>query len=286
MIRAFSWLTCFLLVFSFWTDAFASGPAETFLIADDVLVPEGGTARIEAFLRVEKFSLWKRPAGGEVIRFRSIPPGGDGRALTGGDGRARWVVAALPVGIHRYEAISDPSPRVKSAASRVTVAVWPADSPLLFVDLNVILPDEEDRLPGRLSNRIDDWVPPRGAVQVLRVLSRRYRIVYMTDRSPDAMEGIRNTMKRYEFPTSPILRLEVGAGPRSLEKSIHRWISAVRDAGWTNLVAGVGATLDDAMAFGGGGLRVVVLSDRVEKEDLPAGARKVASWEAVARELR
>lgn len=285
MIQASRWIAFVIVLLVTESAAAGAGPTPASLYADDLLVPMGSEARVDVWLTETIFSLWERPVGGGIVRFTSIGHA-PGRAMTGGDGRARWVVPDLPEGIHFYRAESLGQDHLKGANCHVTVAVWPIDSPILFVDLNTILPRDSERGLGPLVHRTADWAPPRGSVQSLRTLSRRFRIVYLAARRAAEIEDLRGSMQRYGYPAGPILRLEMGIGPGSLEEGISGRLKEIREAGWSRLVAGVGGTLDDALAFTHHGIKVVILSEEVEKEDLPAGARKSPSWESLATALK
>jgi hypothetical protein len=283
MIFVLPWIVTISLLLGTSTDAWATRAARSELLAEDLLVPSREPARIDVLLRTTLFSLWERSIGGELIRFSSRS-GVVGRAMTGGDGRARITVSDLTEGIHSYEAETVPSSRVGAARCRVTVAVWPINSPLVLINLNTILPDGGEST-GLFSRMPEDWVPPRGALQGLKFLAKRYRIVFLTSRPVGELEGIRARMKRYHLPPGPILHLGTGFGLRSIEEAVDRKLTMIEKSGWTNLIGGVGGSLDDALAFTHHGMKAVILSDPIEKEDLPAGARKVTSWDAVPKEL-
>lgn len=279
-----AWTISLLVIFLPAAEARAFDPGRPTLSGEDVLAPGGRAAKSDVLLTGSVLSLWNRPIGGEIVRFL-LDGKMVGRAMTGGDGHARWTLPRLAEGVYLLEAVSVKSARVEEASCLVVVAVWPPESPLLLVNLNTILP-AENRTVDSLRQGNEEWVPPRGAVQALSALARRFRIVYLATRPATEIERIRSRMKRYQFPAGPIIGIRGGRGSRALEEALDGRIADLKSDGWTNVAAGIGGTLDDALAFSNQGVKAVILSDRVEKEDLPAGAHKAGSWDTMLKEFR
>ncbi|MFP4052266.1 MAG: hypothetical protein ACLFV7_00195 [Phycisphaerae bacterium] len=248
---------------------------------------------VNIYARVEEGDmLQSRP--GAVVRFYTP----DGRfykaAATNEEGIAR--VSYTPESAGDHELVVDVSPmgleEPPPQPRRVTVFVRPPGTPILLVDM-----DKTVVASGFQTVLISDPEPMERSGQVLRRAEGQWQVVYLTHRPDYFSTKSRQWLRRHDYPSGPLLLSTIdeflqGSGAFKTQK-IRRLQETL-----TNIQAGIGDKVSDAMAYHDTGLKSVLVLPMppTEKsvayrqlaaslEKLPEEVNVVADWSQVERVL-
>ncbi|MBI3596990.1 MAG: hypothetical protein HY203_07560 [Nitrospirae bacterium] len=268
-----------LLLFS--VDA-VSARSSASIIAFDQITQPNQPVRLAVRLVTGWLSLVHRPISGERIEFmlkdRSL-----GQTLSGGDGMAVKSFAPSTPGLYVVTVRLVESPRYEADAAELYIACRKASVPILLVALSSV------RTPGQPPpisfnpTPSSDTMPE--AVKVLSGLSKRYQLLYLETGDEALIPETKDWLIHQGFPPAP---LYVWPLPNEAERRTERFLERlqeIRDAGWTNISAGITRSTEDAEALSSLKIKAVVMAEEDDNEPL-TGAKKVTSWKAIPSVLK
>jgi hypothetical protein len=252
------------------------------IIAFDQITQPNQLVRLTVRLVTGGLSLVHRPISGERIEFmlknRSL-----GQTLSGGDGLA--VVSFVPptAGLYVVTIRIVENPRYEADAAELYVACRKASVPILFVALSSVrTPSEPPSIPFNptaSSNAMPE------AVKVLSGLSKRYQLLYFETGDEALIPETKDWLIHQGFPPAP---LYVWSMPNEAERRTERFVERlqeIREAGWTNISAGITRSTEDAEALSSLKIKAVVMAE--EDENVPLeGSKKITNWKSVPSVLK
>jgi hypothetical protein len=209
------------------------------------------------------------------VPVRLLAPGGAVHTATSaGDGMAVARVA-VPERPGDYEIRVEIADASEYLAEPVTLllAVRRAEEPFLVVDL-------DGTVTGASYTEVmkGDPEPFPGAAAVLRRISGKVSILYLTHRDDALLARSREWLRRHDFPRAPVLCSDLRLSTLSGEKYKGRRLHRLRRrfiGPWT----GIGDRDEDARAYHANDVRPFVIEPAGEWPDgLPEETGKVRSW--------
>lgn len=256
------------------------------LIVQDALTTPGEPVRLSA--RLEEGDLLQGRAGW-VIRFdregglfKATSTEADGSATVlytpDAPGQTRFVASVSPMGLKN----SPPEPR------SFTVYARPPDTPIVLCDLDktVVATGFETVLMGNPK-------PMKDSAKVLHGIAENHQVVYLTHRPDYFSRKSQAWLWENDFPRGPVLLASVsgflsGSGAYKT-KAIRRMQEE-----FTNIQAGVGDKVSDALAYHETGLRSFLIVQPPEGDQpkpyrelaeqlsaLPEAVEVVTNWQQV-----
>jgi len=266
----------------FLTASQVSARSSASIIAFDRITQPNQPVRLAVRLVTGGLSLVRRPISGERIEFilknRSL-----GQTLSGGDGMAVKNFVPSAPGLYVVTVRLVQSTRYEADSAELYVASRKASVPILFVALSSVrTPGEPPSIPFN-STSSSDAMPE--AVKVLSGFSKRYQLLFYETGDEGLIPETKDWLIRQDLPRAP---LYVWAMPSEAEGRTERFVERlqeIRDAGWTNLSAGITRSSEEAEALSNLKIRAVVMAD--EDDDMPIeGAKKVTDWKSVPSVLK
>ena len=252
------------------------------IIAFDQITQPNQPVRLAVRLVTGGLSLVHRPISGERIEFmlkdRSL-----GQTLSGGDGMAVLSFAPPKPGLYVVTVRLVESPRYETDTADLYVACRKASIPILFVALpSVRTLSEPPSIPFNPTPSTDAMPE---AVKVLSGLSKRYQLLYFEAGDEALIPETKDWFIRQSFPPAP---LYVWSMPNEAERRTERLVERlqeIRDAGWTNLSAGITRSTEEAEALSSLKIRAVVMAE--DDDNVPLeGSKKVTDWQSVPSVLK
>lgn len=254
----------------------ACSPREVKLQAYDTLAKPGHEVRLQAKLE-RRGVLGVNPDlhGFELSFF--VGDKEVGRARTGKEGVAEiaWKPPEGP-GQHEFRVKLAASEDYAGAEAKGRVFLREASRPTLVVDLDgTICASPQSDVAMLPPERI---AVVEGSPAVLTRLAKRYDLIYLTARDDALLGASRDWLDRNAFPPGPLLVRDLTLFTLSAEQYKEDRLKAL--AKEFRLTAGVGDRAEDAEAYMAAGLLAILVGDET---DVPRGARKLVTWDEVAR---
>jgi len=259
---------------------YAADSRKANVILYDQIVRPGEKTYIVAKLRKGIFSA--RPEiSGERIEFlrrlgrTKIPLG---IALTGEDGTAVKEISPLGIGIHSFIARPSETKRYTAEESEGIIACWDPKRPIIVVDMDgAVFETPKIELPFLKIDK--DSKPIPDAPQVLRRLSKRYNIIFLTARGELLLNKTRLWLKEHKFPIAPVFTFRPGEDPTMIGEYKDEKIKEWKKEGW-DLRIGIGNKAHDAEAYLENRMKAIIIED---EEELPEKAITVKGWKEIER---
>jgi len=242
------------------------------LIPDDQIARPGEEAWLRVRLVRSPIPFITRPVSGERVEFyqgKTLL----GVGLTGGDGIATVRFVARSPGLYPIKARLDASSSYAAEQGDLVLAAWPPDRSFLLIEVNSLedVPETELPLPPFL---IENPAPRPGATDVVKRLSARYPIVYLT--TEDRFLQRHTWLSHHRFPPGPLLSWDGSAN------LIRKWEKEGRHP-----KAGITRSNASALIFHENGIRSILLvSPKEKKSEGEKGVLRPSDWEGVERLLR
>ncbi len=202
-----------------------------------------------------------------------------GEAITNSDGMAAIAKEGFSEGTH---VVHSKSTGTYAAAAVSRVFVVKPEQPLLVCDIDHTIADVSALK--FLTSKTKDIPALPGSVEILKELSKKYLIVYLTQRDDTYLNVTIQWLKLKGFPNGPVFFSD---SSKKLFLASAKKFKTAQLAGWKeagfNLHVGVGDRDEDAKAYLANGMKAFILTD--EPEDLPAEAKAVGSWSEIADAL-
>lgn len=252
------------------------------LIAYDQLARPGEKVYLMAKLRKGIFSV-KPEISGERIEFfqrlnntkKSL-----GIALSGEDGTAVKEIPPLNIGFHSFTARLSDTVRYTSEESEGIIACWNPKRPIIVVDIDGTV-SETERTELLLFKTDRDSKPIPDSPQVLKRLSKKYNIIFLTHREEMLLNKTRLWLREHRFPTAPVFSFKLGEDPLMPEEYKAEKIKNWKKEGW-NIMIGIGNTSHDAEAYLENGMKAIIIED---EEELSEGAISVKGWKEIEKTI-
>jgi hypothetical protein len=252
------------------------------IIAFDQITHPNQPVRLAIRLVTGGLSLVHRPISGERIEFilkdRSL-----GQTLSGGDGVAVKSFVPPTSGLYVVTVRLIESPRYEADSAELYVACRKSSVPILFVALSSLrTPVKPPSIPFNPTPS-SDAMPE--AVKVLSGLSKRFQLLYFETGDEALISETKDWLIRQSFPSAPLFVWSMPNGAdRRTEEFVER-LQEIRDAGWTNLSAGITRSTEDAEALSRLKIKAVVMTEEDENVSLE-GSMKVMDWKSVPSVLK
>ncbi|MEK6693089.1 MAG: hypothetical protein AABY44_06650 [Nitrospirota bacterium] len=201
-----------------------------------------------------------------------------GITLTGIDGTAVKEIPPLKNGFHSFSARLADNKRYSAEESYGLVACWDHKKPIIIVDIDGTISDTDNS--ELLFKKTDkDSKPLKNAPDVLRRLSKKYNIIFLTHRNELLLNKTRLWLKEHKFPPAPVFTLRLGEDPLMPGEYKDEKLKEWKKEGW-NMKIGIGNRPHDAEAYLDNGLKAIILDD---DDDLPDKAIKVKDWKEIEK---
>ena len=236
------------------------------LTAEDLLALPGSRLRLKARLERYIIRFVDPPRRGEMIEFFE---GANrlGSAVTDAQGFASIEIDAGPVGRRRFRVAT------RRAEEALVVDVLPPDVPVLVLDLDHTVADIGTMRFAFAPNQ--NVKPLADALDVVRRLEGKFRIVYLTARDHSFLAKTRDWLRMQGLSDGPVfLRRRRFWSQPAPEHKKERLAELKRTH---RLVAGVGDLPGDARAYLATGLAAYLIDPRGALPDIE-GAIRVRSW--------
>ncbi|HET6465550.1 MAG TPA: hypothetical protein VFH55_08095 [Nitrospiria bacterium] len=259
-----------------------SAQSSASIIAFDQITHPNQPVRLAVRLVTGGLSLAHRPISGERIEFmlkdRSL-----GQTLSGGDGMAVKSFVPPTPGLYVVTVRLVENPRYEADAAELYVASRKASTPILFVALSSVrTPSEPPSIPFNPTS-LSDAMPE--AVKVLSGLSKRYQLLYFETGQGALIPETKDWLIHQDFPPAP---LYVWPMPNEAERRTEQFVEQlqeIRDAGWTNILAGITRSTEEAEALSSMKIKAIVMAEEDDNETLK-GSMKVTDWKSIPSVLK
>ena len=260
----------------------AGDRARVSIVVEDALGRSAHPVRIAA--RVwEVGLLGVRGVGGE--RLSLLVNGTEvASSLTGGDGRAYFEFEPRRLGLFPMTVVLKDSPRVQDAEGTGILAVWERRRPVLLVEQAVLLADSPAglrQLAAPSGRQFGD--PSAGAADALTLVGKFYfNLVYLIPaqvNGTDMAVDFHKWLDANGFPPGVVVSVS------STAPELEAFVGTLKEDGWENVKAGVGASPAFAQALVAQRLKVAIKTDR-PREDFPRRAKVVNDWLGVRKQLQ
>lgn len=210
-----------------------------------------------------------------------------GVTLTGIDGTAVKEIPPLKNGFHSFSARLAPAPsgagqadtkRYSADESYGLVACWDPKRPLIIVDIDGTV-SKTDKSELLFHKKDTNSKPLPDAPDVLRRLSKKYNIIFLTHRNELLLNKTRQWLKEHKFPPAPVFTLRLGEDPLMPGEYKDEKLKEWKKEGW-NMKIGIGNRPHDAEAYLDNGLKAIILDD---DDDIPDKAIKVKNWKEIEK---
>jgi hypothetical protein len=269
-----------------WSDEIINIEKEdSFIVPLDMLAPEGEQVALEARLEyIDGLSGIR----GETLEFVYE---GDvaGRAPTNSEGVARIEFKPPKAGDYEFTVRLAKDSDRKAVSAPLTLCVRRREQEFIITDVDHTISDA-----GSLEfvrTKLKDIKPVKDSAKILRKLSKRYTIIYLTGREDIFRRKTKIWLEEKDFPVGPVFFWNVQEGEWSHEKyKTHLIAKLKRD--WPNIRAGFGDLPGDAYAYMTNGLRIYIVrpekkDEEAERAEFPGGVTFIESWkdEGMQKEL-
>jgi hypothetical protein len=254
---------------------------DPWLTAFDALTRPGATVPIRA--KLEHAGPWGVHLHMRGYSIRFVSPGlVNQESRTAEESTATVQVKPPPGSLPLYRITATFAGSAHHAAARAVsrLFVWPKNSLILITDVDHTISDLSEL---KVPFTADDRIPPLpGAVQALRELAIKYRIIYLTARDEVLYEKTRAWLTTQGFPEGPVFCRDFHLGDTQ-EAFKQRFIFELKKH-YPNVAVGVGDQSSDAHAYLNNGLRTFLIEPK-QSGAAPKGAVVVRSWQEVCRQL-
>lgn len=290
-----AWLVCTgiflatLALFVWWVWPASAPPAVLLAVYDQIAIP-GETTTLLAQLEPLDPEGQQHRLTGYRLAFEAVGRGALGTTTTAADGSGRLSLAVPTEGditeiLARYP--GNPKLRQRGAEGRGRLYVWPADSALLLIDADELLPSlEQPQTFWRLNNL--DIRPRSAACAVLQGLVRTQRIVYLSGTAQLASRH--NKLRAWlhsvgvsgpnGLPDGPVLSA-AGLGSGGPGREFCSRVVEVLRPRFPGKLSVVTANPEHARAFQERNIAVFFLGTA----EAPVDVSMVPDWSALARHL-
>ncbi len=250
------------------------------LTVEDMLCRPGQKARLVGKLELRGVAVFNKGLDDRKLQFyvKDQFVGADG---TNDEGYASVRYRSPDVGIDPLKVSyrGRDGVRLDTTAS---VFTWRKEDSILIVDIDdTICRTYKWSL---LSSGEDPSPPMAGAVEVLRELSKEFRIVYLTARPREIVPKTRRWLERNGFPTGPVLTWDVDKYPWSQGDYKKERIDQIQDD-FDNVRIGIGNTDKDHQAYRKRKMFTILLDPGQRARYIKRGV-KVPDWQAVKELFR
>jgi len=256
-------------------DRFATEDGKNFrLTVYDAVVAPGGTAALSAKLEKVLLVLVNPDVKGRSVSFR-LDGKPVGEAVTAGEGVATVTVPAPSPGPHLIEA------SLGNGRASGILLVAPPNARAFVTDIDHTISDfPEPKVPFA---SIETMPALPDAPEVLRGLSKRYVIVYLTARDDAILQKTKAWLRLRDFPWGPVLGRDLkvwdlfskGQGAPAHKR---RTLEALRRI-LPDIRFGAGDLAGDVDAYLSNGVRPFLIAPAGTK--IPEGAALVSGWRAI-----
>jgi len=270
-------IAIFIAGLTFLTGCMSS---HTLISCEDVVTLPNKVVVLRAKLEEQDYHL--DDIKNQPVKFQSISSPECKRAIdksvhkvnTNDDGWAQIRAKIFCEGLYRFRVSYDGNKRFRPSEDELIVLAVNKDKPVIAVDIDGTLTKKGWRPWRREPMPYDGYVS-----NVLRRLSEKYAIVYLSGRLLPMHGFTRRWLSKNGFPQGPILMWWISS-PRWL--TVRRYktdiLVSLKRAG-VRLVWGIGNTEDDMKSYRRAGLKAIILGKDV------SGARRADSWSDVGKIL-
>lgn len=174
---------------------------------------------------------------------------------------------------------------MSDAEGTSVLASWERRKPILLVDLAAVMQRKVTpksplpSLPVTLGmTELGD--PDANASQELEKLGKfYYNLMYLFRSDGGDVEQMQSWLRTHHFPQgfSQVIK--------SSRQALQQFITQLKEAGWENVSAGIGRTVEFAEVLVEHRLQTVIVGEVDKDEDLPRRAKLVKSWKKVRTHL-
>jgi hypothetical protein len=254
-------------------------PDRARLQAFDVLARPGEKVTLRAKLEREGILGIDPNLHGVTLVFR-LAGKELGRARTADEGIAS-LAFTVPEGGRadlRVEVSLAEGSEYAAASSTLLIAVRDGKRPILVTDIDNTIANVSTL--GFLGKSPEEIPELPGAAAALGRLAERFDVVYLTARDEHFVEATRRWLALRKFPAGPVFFRDLSLATLSARKYKTEALAALKKA-WPTMKVGVGDRTEDAQAYLANELDAILIGD----DDLPEGAKRVASWAEIEKML-
>lgn len=193
---------------------------------------------------------------------------------TDAEGMARTSFVATQTGVQCIDAV------VEQQKVAIRVFVVPPQQKILVTDIDEVISSlPEAQIPFKANH--ENPPLPRSA-EVLRELSSRYLVIYLTARDDSLANKTSEWLRSHGFPSGPLMvwdwRIKnvFGASRKKQGEYKTQLLKDLRRK-WPFVVAGIGNRAHDAEAYLSAGMKAIIIQRR-EKDRYPAATHFVDQW--------
>ncbi len=201
-----------------------------------------------------------------------------GVTLTGIDGTAVKEIPPLKTGFHSFSARLADKNRYDADESYGLIACWDPKRPIIVVDIDGTV-SKTDKSELLFHKKDTNSKPFPDAPDVLRRLSKKYNIIFLTHRNELLLNKTRQWLKEHKFPPAPVFTLILGEDPimagEYKDEKLREW----KKEGW-DLRIGIGDKGHDAEAYLQNKMKAIMIGD---EDDLPDGTIRVKGWKEIEK---
>lgn len=261
--------------------------ADSVLIPVDRLSPEGSSAALEAKLKEEE---GLSAIAGETLEF-VLDEKVVGQARTGPEGVAGIEFTPPGTGDYVFSVrLASDSKRVALPAP-LTLCVRKKEQEFFITDIDKTISDAGPL--AFLLKKPEDIQPMPDSPEVLRALSKKYTIIYLTAREEIFRRKTKTWLADKGFPAGPVYFWDMQKDEfRSGQYKAEMIEKLKKD--WPSIFAGAGDQVSDATAYQANGMKAYIFrkpnaesaeDEKDERAEFPEGTIFFTSWKELQKIL-
>jgi hypothetical protein len=247
------------------------------LVVEDILSKPGKSVQLTAQLLQENQVDLIGVEGEEIAFFVSGQPAGS--AVTGGNGKALLEFSTSMRGNHSIKAIHLANKNISNLEGYGNLAAWERRRPVLLIDVRTLLEPQDQKI--QLELNVKEWPEPRerAVLELQNIGEFYYNVVYVLWNQDDfPRDRLRDWLWIHEFPHGLTRVLQPGAS------GLEGFIEDLKEKGWDNLEAGIGATPEFAEVLVRNRILAIILP-KAEGAKFPRRAKVISHWKYVRKHL-
>lgn len=259
---------------------------DSVIIPVDLLSPEGAKATLEAKLKHEH---GLGDIAGETLEF-VLNEKVAGKAQTDSAGVARIEFTPPETGDYVFTVRLAPDTKGIALPAPLNLCVRKKDQEFFVTDIDMTISDAGSL---EFMMKKPKGIPPmKDSPEVLRALSKKYTIIYLTAREELFRHKTKMWLADKGFPVGPVYFWDIQKDEFFAEKYKTEMLEKLKKD-WPNIVAGAGDQVSDARAYQANGVKAYIFrrnakseeDEKEERAEFPAGTVFFTSWKELQKVL-